>query len=237
MLQSMKPQELRAARLNRGWTQTETARRLGVTQPYVVMLEKGKRPLTAKLTRRLRSAYRLSAAFLPLPQMPDVAPADPQRLAHDFAALGYPGYAYLRTRAAQKNPGAVLLTAVSQANLEPRLLEALPWLLLHYWDTDFSWLVEQAKRFDLQNRFGFVASQARRLSEVDPEHEDRTRALSRLESTLERSRLAREDEFPGSAQTDPERRWLEQNRSDEARHWNLLTDLRPDHLGYDAHSL
>jgi hypothetical protein len=169
--------------------------------------------------------------------MPDVAPADPQRLAHDFAALGYPGYAYLRTRAAQKNPGAVLLTAVSQANLEPRLLEALPWLLLHYWGTDFSWLVEQAKRFDLQNRLGFVASQARRLSEVDPEHEDRTQALSRLESTLERSRLAREDEFPGSAQTDPERRWLEQNRSDEARHWNLLTDLRPDHLGYDAHSL
>jgi hypothetical protein len=30
------------------------------------------------------------------------------------------------------------------------------------------------------------------------------------------------------------RRWLRQQRPPQAEHWNLLTDLRPEHLPYAA---
>jgi hypothetical protein len=32
--------------------------------------------------------------------------------------------------------------------------------------------------------------------------------------------------------TAAERRWLQRNRPDEARHWNLLTDVQLQHLAY-----
>src|SRR5204862_2965596 len=45
-------------------------------------------------------------------------------------ALGYPGFTHLRPRRwALKNPAEVLLAALAQDDLEPRLVEALPWLL------------------------------------------------------------------------------------------------------------
>jgi transcriptional regulator with XRE-family HTH domain len=226
----MKGGKLRAERTKRGWSQKQVARRLGVSQPYVGMLEHGKRPVTPALARKLTSLCRFSPALLP-PAATPAKPASAQQLACDLASLGYPGYAYLRSRAARKNPGEVLLTALAQNNLEPRVVEALPWLLLEYGDMDFTWLVTQAKTLDLQNRLGFVASLARRVSAKGPD-DARTRALSELEATLERSRLVREDDFMRPARNDVERRWLMQNRPEEARHWNLVTDLRPEHLGY-----
>ncbi len=228
----MKAGQLRAERTKRGWSQEDVARRLGVSQPYVGMLEQGKRPVTAAMARKLTSFCRFSPALLsPAATQPKRTSA--QQLAYDLASLGYPGYAYLRPRAARKNPSEVLLAALAQNDLEPRMAEALPWLLLEYWDMDFTWLVTQAKTLDLQNRLGFVASLARRVS-ANGQDDGRTRALSELEATLERSRLAREDDFMRPARNDVERRWMLQNRSEEARHWNLVTDLRPEHLGYHA---
>jgi hypothetical protein len=156
---------------------------------------------------------------------------DAQRLVEHLARLGYPGFTYLRSRVTKKNPGEVLLTALAQESLEARAAEALPWLLLRYWKMDFKWLVEQAKKFDLQNRLGFVVDLSRRLSEKSPESE-RTSVLSELEAVLDRSRLAREDAFFRPPRNNAEREWLRQNRPEEARHWNLLTDLRPEHLQY-----
>ena len=49
-----------------------------------------------------------------------------------------------------------------------------------------------AKKFDLQNRLGFVVNLARQLSLRGGEAE-RTQVLESLESLLERSRLAGED--------------------------------------------
>src|SRR5271170_2495261 len=228
----MKKEQLSAERMKRGWSQKEVARRLGVSQPYVGMLEQGKRLVTGAIARKLTSVCHFSPALLP------PTPAGPRqtrapRLAEDLASLGYPGYAYLRPRVARKNPGAVLLTALGQNDLEPRLVEALPWLLLEYWEMDFTWLVTQAKTLDLQNRLGFVANWARRVSEKGQDNA-RTRALSELEATLDRSRLVREDNLMRSPRNDVERRWLMQNRPEEARHWNLVTDLRPEHLGYNG---
>jgi hypothetical protein len=156
-----------------------------------------------------------------------------QRFAQDLASLGYPGYAYLQPHAARKNPSEVLLTGLAQNNLESRLVEALPWLLLRYWEMDFTWLVTEAKKLDLQNRLGFVTNLARRVSDVG-RNDARTRVLAGLETTLDRSRLVREDDFLRPARNNVEREWLMQNRPEEARHWNLVTDLRPEHLGYDA---
>jgi hypothetical protein len=158
---------------------------------------------------------------------------DAQRLAEHLARLGYPGFAYLRSHVTKKNPGEILLTALAQESLEARVAEALPWLLLRYWKMDFKWLVEQAKKFDLQNRLGFVVDLSRWLSEKSPESE-RTSVLSELEAVLDRSRLVREDAFSRPPRNDAEREWLRQNRPEEARHWNLLTDLRPEHLQYVA---
>ena len=56
----------------------------------------------------------------------------------------------------RKNPGEVLLTALAQPDLESRLTEALPWLMLKYPKLDTKWVVSQARLFGLSNRLGFV---------------------------------------------------------------------------------
>ena len=229
----MRVRTLKEERLKRKWGQVEAARRLGVSQPYLAMLEEGSRPLTASLTRKAASVYGLP---LELPLTQPFSPATHVRAEHFVEHLSrfkYPGFAYVSPHVQWKNPTEVLLTALAQESLEARVAEGLPWLLLHYWGMDFQWLVDQAKRFDLQNRLGFVVSLSRRLSERTAEAR-RTRALSDLEHTLDSSRLVREDFFFRPPRNDAEKQWLMQYRPEEARHWNLLSDLRPEHLQYGA---
>jgi transcriptional regulator with XRE-family HTH domain len=231
----MKHQALKVARLKKGWNQTQAARRLRVTQAYLNMLERGKRRLTPGLIRRFALAYGLSPETLPVPEEFRAARADNQDLAESLSKLGYPGFAYLRTRAAQKNPSEVLLTALAQDRLEGRVAEALPWVILQYWQSASGspWLVEQARKLNLQNRLGFVVSLARQIAERDPDRQDhRTIALRELESKLGESRLAKEDAFYRPPRTEGEKEWLKQNRSADAAHWNLLTDMQSEHLQY-----
>ncbi len=228
----MRTRDMKAERKKHGWGQVEAAERLGVSQPYLAMLENGKRHLTPALARKVVAAYGLPPTELPVPSVFSEK-ADGQRLVEDLARLDYPGFAYVRTHVRGKHPGEVLLTALAQENLEGRVAEALPWLLLRYWQMDFGWLVLEAKKSDLQNRLGFVVNLARQLSEQGLEAE-RSQALTRLESLLESSRLAREDYFYRPPRNDRERRWLLDNRPEAARHWNLLSDLRSEHLHYVA---
>jgi hypothetical protein len=159
----------------------------------------------------------------------------PEALANQLCVLEYPGFAYLKSRVPRMNPGEVLLAALAQDELEPRLVEALPWLLLHYWEMDTEWVVADARRFTLQNHFGFVVSLARRLAESSGTlNPDRHNTLANLESVLYRDRLARESTFLKNLRTDAEREWLMQNQSEDAKRWNLLTDWRPEHLPYAA---
>jgi hypothetical protein len=96
-------------------------------------------------------------------------------------------------------------------------------------------LVREAKLNIFQNRLGFVESLAEAVSKRSGSRdEERNRALSELRNTLEKSRLAREDTFLKPVNTEVEREWLRENRSDEARHWNLLTSWRPEHLTHDS---
>jgi transcriptional regulator with XRE-family HTH domain len=224
--------DLKAGRAAKGWSQVRAATRLGVSQPYLAMLENGSRPVTHDLAARAMQVYDLPPTALPPAEGPH-QDVDAGSLAGDLAALGYPGFAHLRPRRWKaKNPGQVLLTALAQDELEARLVEALPWLLLRYGNVEHRWLVREAKLRDLQNRLGFVVSLARRAA-ARRQDERTVERLKDLEAALDRSRLAREESLCKSL-SEAERRWLEANRPDEARHWNLLTDWTPDHLRYVA---
>jgi transcriptional regulator with XRE-family HTH domain len=217
------------ARRKRGYNQQQAAARLGVSQAYLSMLENGKRSPSLALTRKLMRLYRLPPTVLPASDRP--GKVTPALLAAELAALGYPGFAHLRMHRPKRNPAEVLLAALLEDHLEARLTEALPWVLLRYWDADWTWLVEQSKFHDAQNRLGFVVSLARRKSqEAVPPHPRRTRALMELESGLDKSRLAKEDTLGRPPRTPAELEWVLANRTEDAKHWNLLTDWRPEHL-------
>ena len=219
--------ELRAARQRRRWTQVRAAVRLGVSQAYLSLVETGRRPVSRRLFARLRREYALRPTAWPFL---DFETCDARCLAEALASLGYPGFGYLRPRR-RLNPAQVLLIAVKQDRLESRAAAALPWVVAAYPDLNWNWLVDRAKVADCQNRLGFVVSLARQLA-VRRHDDDAARGLSDVVQRLELSRLAREDSLGQADMTDTERRWLRLYRSDEARRWNLLTDLSVEHLRY-----
>lgn len=141
--------------------------------------------------------------------------------------LGYEPFGYLRGRLL--NPTAVLFWALCQKNLPARVVEALPWLALHFPDLNREWLVERAKLHDVQNRLAFVVTLASELAGAGVAVQLRELVLG-----LEPARLAREDTLCHDSMTEAERRWLREQRSQPAEHWNLLTDLKREHLPYAA---
>jgi hypothetical protein len=131
-----------------------------------------------------------------------------------------------------RHPAEVLLAALAFDDLEPRLVEALPWLLLRHAGLDVARLVADAKARDLQNRLGFMVALARQVAERKKEFEERLPELRLMQGALERGRLAREETFGQGHPRERLREWLSRERSDAARYWNLLTDLKVEHLPY-----
>jgi transcriptional regulator with XRE-family HTH domain len=231
----MRVSDLRQGREAAELTQMEAAGKLGVSQPYLSLLEKGDRKVSAKLARKAVTLYRLSPVVLRFTIKATTAkpPAVPaQTMAEELSALGYPGFSHVRSRR-KRNPAEVLLSALAQGDLESRLSEALPWVVLQYTDLDWNWLVSAAKQHDLQNRLGFVTTFAVRVAERKGDS-SKVAVLKRYENLLEHARLAKEDTFCHESLSKAEREWLEQERSEDARHWNVLTDLRPEHVKYAA---
>jgi transcriptional regulator with XRE-family HTH domain len=226
----MKRDEFKSARLTKGWTQTQAAAHMGMTQAYLNYLENGKRRLTPDLVRRATSVYGLPPQVLPVDDTFTPVQTDDRQMTELLARLGYPGFSYLRARVQKRHPFEVLLTGLAQESLEARVAEALPWVVLKYGQSD-PWLVGNARKFNLQNRLGFVVSLARRVAEVRSDR-PRSAELTELESLLDESRLVKEDAFYRPPRTDSEREWLRKNRTEDAVHWNMLTDLRPEHLQY-----
>jgi len=226
---------LRAVRSRSKWTEAQAAERLGMSQSYLAMLEKGQRKVTPRLARRFKSVYGLRPTILPTSEEFKLrVPVANEQFVNEVSALGYPGFAYLKARVKERNPAETLVEALSQASLESRVVEALPWLLLTYWDMNLGWLVREAKLNNLQNRLGFVESLAEEVSgRSGSTNEQRNRAFRELRNMLEKSRLAQEDTFLKPVNSEVEREWLRKNRSDQARHWNLLTNWRSEHLQYD----
>ena len=215
--------ELKQTRLKRGHTQQVAAARLGVTQAYFSMLENGERKPSSMLARKLMREYGLSPTVLPVSD--DPLNATPVFMAGELAALGYPGFAHLRRGSKQVNPAQFLLTALAQNNLEARVAEGLPWLVFRYPNMDWHWLNTQARTQNLQNRLGFTVTLAKLVSQ--------NAVLEAPEQALVESKLAKEDSFCRTL-NEAERRWLREHQSEEARQWNLLSDLTPDQLRYVA---
>lgn len=218
----MNGEQLKSARLERGWSQQEAAARLGVSQAYLSMLESGRRDPTP-LARKLMRLYGLPPTVLPAVEVREKVTAD--FLARELGVLGYPGFAHLRKGGRNINPAEFLLTALAQRNLEARVAEGLPWLVLRYPDMSAEFLVREARARNLQNRLGFVVSLARGATQRDD--------LLGLEQTLADSKLEKEDSFCKEL-NEAERAWLREHSSEEARQWHLLSDLRPEVLRYVA---
>ncbi|MBI3636606.1 MAG: helix-turn-helix transcriptional regulator, partial [Candidatus Rokubacteria bacterium] len=66
----------------------EAAERLGVSQPYLAMLERGQRPMTPKLVQRAAKVYGLAPTAVP--RSPRALPArlNAATLARDLAGFG-----------------------------------------------------------------------------------------------------------------------------------------------------
>ena len=227
----MNHQQLKAGRRQVGLTQLEAAIGLGTSQPYLSQLEKGRRSVTPELAERATKVYGLPPIHLPVPNAESLSDdLDAAKLARQLAGLGYPGFAHLR--AERTNPAGLVVQALVQRDLEVRLTEALPWVLCKYPDLEWSWVIDQVKLKDVQNRLGFLVGVAKDVAAS--KQRSTLGALSVAETALEHSRLAREDTLCRDSMPDAERRWLKTNRSPLARHWNLLTGLTAEQLSYGA---
>lgn len=227
----MTREELRRGRLKAGLTQVEAARRLRLSQPYLSLLESGMRRVTPKLARAVAKLYALPPTSLPVTETPRDHSVRADTLARELSALDYPGYRHLR-KSRKVNPGVVLLEALSQDELDARVTEALPWLLVHYPNLDWEWLVSNAKLRNLQNRLGFLTGVARELAVRRRYWARAAEKLAAVEKELEKARLAHETTLARENMSEAERAWLRANRSRMARHWNVLTNLRPNRLPY-----
>jgi len=220
---------LKAGREEANLTQQEAASKLGLTQAYLSMLERGRRPVTTELAAQAMKVFHLPPTALPL-EADLHSTLDESAFKAELGALGYPGFSYLRGKS-HYNPARLLFLALDQDDLDRRVVDALPWLAYTYPEMDWEWLSRNAKLNDRQNRLGFVVDLAEEIAEKAGEA-SRRRSLSQNKAVIERSRLAKEDTLSHESMTQAERKWLRQNRPPKARHWNLLTDLDVRHLAY-----
>lgn len=223
----MTGQDLKSARTASNWTQAEAAHRLGVTQAYLSMLEHGSRPVSEDLLPAVLRVFSFPPTERPLESYRG-ARAGEELFKRALGELGYPGFAYLKSRLSL-NPAELLLLAVDSDDLDARVTEALPWLPFHFPDMNWDWLTAEAKARDRQNRLAYVTLLASDVAQSRGEAE-RAESLRLRAARLERCRLANEDTLAKSSMTQAERRWLRTHRTPAAAHWNLLTDLKAEDL-------
>ena len=191
-------------------TQVEAASLLGVSQPYLSLLEKGARPLTPALRNRMNTVRRGAEH-----EAPD------NLFRAQLSALGYSGFAHVSRSRSMPRPDAVLMAVLAGHDADSRVVEALPWLVRsHMQQLDFAWLVRQAKLQNLQNRLGFVFQVA---GVNTPE------GLSAVRD-LERARLLQEDTLCWDSMPGATREWMRVNRTPLAQYWNVLTRMRVEDL-------
>lgn len=220
-----------AGRRSAGLTQVHAAKALGVSQPYLSQLEKGLRTASSVLEAQAAELYGLPPTVLPLPDVLDEKKVKPDRLQDELAALGYPGFAHVRSNQ-KTNPTAVLFVAIIQRNLDTRLVEALPWVMCAYPNLDWPWLRDHAKLRNAQNRLGYIVYLAREVARLHAKHSENVDVLSSWERELEAARLAQEGTLCRESMPERERAWLRVHRSPAAEHWNLLTGLTMEQLSY-----
>lgn len=227
--------ELRRYRGHEMLSQARLAEALGVSQAYVSQLETGARKVSKKLAAKLAALPKLE--HLPATVFPEqLDPVDPfdRDIAADLVALGYDGPAVAAGHV-PKNPAAVIIAILKRSHVAPWITAAIPWLLIQFPELNTTWLVDQARLHNLQNRLGFLTELAYELAEArfarslfDEAHLVR---LEAMHGELEKSRLVHEDTLAREL-TPAEREFFREHRSETARHWNLLTGLTREQLPY-----
>lgn len=206
--------ELLQWRKRNGLTQVDAASMLGVSQPYLSLLEKGARPLTTELRNRMKASGDSG----------DGRTSDDLFRAQ-LSALGYPGFAHVPKSRRRPRPDTLLMTVLAKPDADARVVEALPWLVATFESQlDFSLIVRQAKLQNLQNRVGFVLN----VAAVD------TAEGLRAVRQLERARLWQEDTLCWDSMPGATREWMRANRTPLAEHWNVLTRLRSEDVHHAA---
>jgi transcriptional regulator with XRE-family HTH domain len=223
--------QLKKFRKEKKWTQDEVAKRLNVSQGYLSLLEKDERRLTDNLIKKAVRVFGLRAGNLPVDKdLTELPATNGEDLAAELAMIGYPGFSHIKpTRL--KNPAEVLMSALRSDKLDARIVEALPWLMLQISELNWKKLVRAAKVTDLQNRLGFVLSLARKTAERMGEQK-KAESLKSKEKSLADSRLLKEDTLCSDSLTEAEIKWIRQNRTKDAEFWNVLSDLKVEHLSY-----
>jgi transcriptional regulator with XRE-family HTH domain len=155
--------ELKNARKASAWTQAKAAARLGVTQAYLSMVERGERAVSSELASKALEVFEVPATAYPLSEYQTRA-RDAGFFQSMLGSLGYPGFAYLRS-SIRLNPVELLMEALDTDDLDSRVTEALAWLPLAYPHLNWDWLTANAKLRDRQNRLGFVVELARQAAE------------------------------------------------------------------------
>jgi transcriptional regulator with XRE-family HTH domain len=202
--------KLRRWREQNDLRQVDAARLLGVSQPYLSLMEKGVRPLRRELQERL-DAVRFRQA--------EHGTMD-DRLRAQLSALGYPGFEHVDPVRPAPEPAVVVLHALSQPTVDARVAEALPWLAREYAGSlDWSWLVQQAKLRNLQNRLGFLVQLSNPAA--DP-------AMQKAIEELDKARLLTEATFCWDGMPDATRKWVRARRSPQAEHWNVVSLMRSE---------
>jgi len=222
--------DVKHAREQAGWTQQRLAKRLRVSQGYVSMLEREKRIVPSTLEKRLLAVLRFSPLSFPLKGEGQWNDLDDETLAHQLAGLGYPGFAHLR-REPKWNPAELLVAGLTRNYMDRRVAEGFPWLVMRYLNMDWDWVLQQSKLHDVQNRLGFVLTLGREVAE-QRQYLEAADALRKVEQRVRGSQLSRIDTYCNEGLTQAEKRWLQDHSSAEARRWNLLSDLKPEHLSH-----
>ncbi len=217
---------LKQARVAAGFSQQEVALRLGVSQPYYSQMERGTRTAPKELLLTAVRKLRFSPLSLPLPDLSmQFSTAHPDALAESVGEFGYPGFAHVAQSRNLVNPAELVALSLAHTDLDTRLVEALPWVMLKFPELDWSWLIGQCRLLNLQNRLGFLLALADKLNPFGCET-----PLAEARHVLEESRLAAEGTLCRDSMPAAERSWVRKNRPPEAAHWNLLTTLTVEQL-------
>jgi transcriptional regulator with XRE-family HTH domain len=219
--------DLRNFRKQRGWNQRELARLLGVSQTLVSLWENSQRRLAKRRLHQLwRLGMKMDATELPMRSQLTSGKVD---YAQELSNLGYPGFAHFQKGGPNWNPAQLLVNALSEHDLDRRVAEALPWLVLHYSEMEWDWVRHQAKLLDLQNRLGFTLTLARKLA-VQKQQLNVADRLEQQERALGGSLLAKQDTYCNDGMTQSERKWLQTRSSPDAASWHVLSDLEAAYL-------
>jgi transcriptional regulator with XRE-family HTH domain len=227
----MNGEQLFQERVSRNWEQLETAKKLKLSQPYLSLIERGKRPVTEKLARRAVNLFNLPPTALPFEsQIKSSRPNSGNQLASQLAGLGYPKFSHLK-KSTKVNPAVILMTALKTDELESRTVEALPWLIFNFPEMTWTNIIKTAKLYDAQNRLGFLLSIVHEKAETIGD-ENKKNLFKELLSVLEQSRLLREDTLWQKSLTETEKSWLKEKRPNNASFWRVLSNLSVKHLTF-----